>query len=146
MIDSQTEESVHVSVCACEVASSCPTLCYLWTAAHFSSSVHGDSKGKNTGVGCRASSRESSSPRDGNCISYVLCIGWQVLYHQCHMGTCVSVRNLLEEKQIKVLDSLSITLIRSFIQQMFIDHLLCTPADGEGQGSLACCSPWGHRV
>jgi len=54
MIDSQTEESVHVSVCACEVASSCPTLCYVWTAARFSSSVHGDSKGKNTGVGCRA--------------------------------------------------------------------------------------------
>ena len=20
-----------------------------------------------------------------------------------------------------------------------------TPGDGEGQGSLACCSPWGHR-
>ena len=21
-----------------------------------------------------------------------------------------------------------------------------TPGDGKGQGSLACCSPWGHRV
>ena len=21
-----------------------------------------------------------------------------------------------------------------------------TPEDGEGQGSLACCSPWGRRV
>ena len=21
-----------------------------------------------------------------------------------------------------------------------------TPGDGEGQGSLACCSPWGHRI
>ena len=20
------------------------------------------------------------------------------------------------------------------------------PGDGEGQGSLVCCSPWGHRV
>ena len=20
-----------------------------------------------------------------------------------------------------------------------------TPGDGEGQGSLVCCSPWGHR-
>ena len=20
-----------------------------------------------------------------------------------------------------------------------------TPGDGEGQGSLACCSPWGHE-
>ena len=21
-----------------------------------------------------------------------------------------------------------------------------TPGDSEGQGSLACCNPWGHRV
>ena len=21
-----------------------------------------------------------------------------------------------------------------------------TPGDSEGQGSLVCCSPWGHRV
>ena len=21
-----------------------------------------------------------------------------------------------------------------------------TPGDSEGQGNLACCSPWGHRV
>ena len=21
-----------------------------------------------------------------------------------------------------------------------------TPGDSEGQGSLACCSPWGHKV
>ena len=21
-----------------------------------------------------------------------------------------------------------------------------TPGDGEGQGSLACCIPWGHKV
>ena len=26
-----------------------------------------------------------------------------------------------------------------------IDMSEQTPADGEGQGSLACCSPWGHR-
>ena len=24
-------------------------------------------------------------------------------------------------------------------------ELVQTPGDGEGQGSLACCSPWGHR-
>ena len=22
---------------------------------------------------------------------------------------------------------------------------VCSPGDGEGQGSLGCCSPWGHK-
>ena len=34
-----------------------------------------DSSGKNTWVGCRASSRGSSQPRDQTCISWVSCIG-----------------------------------------------------------------------
>ena len=25
------------------------------------------------------------------------------------------------------------------------DEFEQTPGDGEGQGSLACCSPWGHN-
>ena len=25
------------------------------------------------------------------------------------------------------------------------DEFEQTPGDGEGQGSLACCSPWGHK-
>ena len=32
------------------------------------------------------SSRGSSQPRDGTCVSYVSCIGRQVLYHKCHLG------------------------------------------------------------
>ena len=29
---------------------------------------------------------------------------------------------------------------------LFTGHELGqTPGDGEGQGSLACCSPWGHK-
>ena len=34
-----------------------------------------------------SSSRESSQPRDQIHISYVSCIGRQVLYHQCHLGS-----------------------------------------------------------
>ena len=26
-----------------------------------------------------------------------------------------------------------------------LDEFEQTPGDGEGQGSLACCSPWGHN-
>ena len=32
-------------------------------------------------------SRGSSPPRDRTCASYVSCIGRQVLYHQCHLGS-----------------------------------------------------------
>ena len=38
----------------CLVAQSCPTLCNLMDCSPPGSSVHGDSPGKNTGVGCYA--------------------------------------------------------------------------------------------
>ena len=38
----------------CLVAQSCPTLCNLMDYSSPGSSVHGDSSGKNTGVGCHA--------------------------------------------------------------------------------------------
>ena len=44
------------------------------------SSVHGDSPGKNTGVGCHALLQGSSQRRDRTCISYLL-HGQVVLYH-----------------------------------------------------------------
>ena len=44
------------------------------------SSVHGDSPGKNTGVGCHASARGSSQPRDQTHVSYVSCIDRQVFF------------------------------------------------------------------
>ena len=40
-----------------------------------------DSPGKHTGVGCHASSRASSRPRDRTPVSYVSCTGRWVLYH-----------------------------------------------------------------
>ena len=40
------------SVCVCLVAQSCPTLCDPMDCSLPGSSVHGDSPGKNTGVGC----------------------------------------------------------------------------------------------
>ena len=42
------------SVCVCLVAQSCPTLCDPMDCSLPDSSVHGDSPGKNTGVGCHA--------------------------------------------------------------------------------------------
>ena len=40
--------------CAVLVAQSCPTLCDPMDCSPSGSSVHGDSLGKNTGVGCQA--------------------------------------------------------------------------------------------
>ena len=50
------------------------------------SSVCGDSPGKNTGVGCHALLQGSSQLRDQTRVSYVSCIGRQVLYHEGHLG------------------------------------------------------------
>ena len=33
------------------------------------------------------SSRVSSQPRDQTCVPHISGIGWQVLYHQCHLGS-----------------------------------------------------------
>ena len=45
---------VHACVHACSVATSCPTLCDTVDCSPPRSSLHGDSPGKNTGVGCHA--------------------------------------------------------------------------------------------
>ena len=55
---------VTVIVTLCLVAQSCPALCEPRDCSSPGSSVNGDSPGKNTGVGCHASSRGSSQPRD----------------------------------------------------------------------------------
>ena len=57
-IQGLTSISLHLDPCGllllCLVAQSCPTLCDPSDCSPPSSSVHGDSPGKNTGVGCHA--------------------------------------------------------------------------------------------
>ena len=48
---------------------SCLTFCDPVNCSLPGLSVHGNSPGKNTGVGCHASSRGSSQPRDESCVS-----------------------------------------------------------------------------
>ena len=47
-------QHVHKCVCVRLVAQLCPTVCAHVDCSPPGSSVHGDSPGKNTGVGCRA--------------------------------------------------------------------------------------------
>ena len=53
------------------VAQSCPTLCDSMDCSLPGSSVHGDSPGKNTGVGCYALLQVSSQPRGQTQVSCI---------------------------------------------------------------------------
>ena len=68
----------------CLVTQSCPTLCEPIDCSPPDSSVHGDSSGKNTGVGCHALlqgifSTQGSNPGLPHCR--------RILYHLTHQGS-----------------------------------------------------------
>ena len=61
-----------VHLCVCLVAQSCLTLCNPMACSLPDSSVHGDSPGKNTGVGCHALLQgRRDPPRDQTLFSHV---------------------------------------------------------------------------
>ena len=61
---------------------SCPTLCDPRDCSPPGSSVHGDSPGNNTGVGCHALLQGIFQTQGSNwCLLNVSCIGRQALYH-----------------------------------------------------------------
>ena len=49
--------------------------------------THWDSPGKNNGVGCCALLQGIFPTQDQTCVSYILCTGRRVLYHQRHLGS-----------------------------------------------------------
>ena len=55
----------------CLVAQSCPAYCDPMDSSPPSSSVHGDSPGKNTAVGCHALLQGSSQSRDQTQVSCI---------------------------------------------------------------------------
>ena len=71
---------VHASCMHAKLLQSCLTLCDPIDCSPPGSSVHGDSPGKNAGVGCHALLRGSSRPRDQTRISWASCIGRRALY------------------------------------------------------------------
>ena len=66
---------------------SCLTLCNPVDCSPPGSSVHEILQVKILDWVAMPSSRESSQPRDWTHVSYVSCIGRQVLYHQSHLGS-----------------------------------------------------------
>ena len=73
-----------VSPVLCLVAQSCPTLCDPMDCSWPGSSVHGDSPGKNTGVGCYALI-QGIFPTQGLNPGLPHCR--QILYHLSHQGS-----------------------------------------------------------
>ena len=83
---SWSRDQTHIScwgevVLLCLVAQSCPTLCNPTDCSPPGSSVHGDSLGKNTGVGCHVLLQGIFLTPGSNRVSHVSSIGQQVLYH-----------------------------------------------------------------
>ena len=64
-----------------------PTLCDPMNCSPPGSSVHGILQARILESVAKASSRESSWPRDWTWVSYVSCTGRRVLYHQRHLGS-----------------------------------------------------------
>ena len=73
-------------ICCCSVAQSCPTLCDPMDCSPPGSSVHEDSPGKNTGVGCHFL-LQGIFPTQGSNPGLLHCR--QILYHLSHQGSPV---------------------------------------------------------
>ena len=63
------------------------------------------------------SSRGSSRPRYRTCVSYVSCIGRQVLYHWHHLGSPVELR--LEPKSVNLHSESSVPVMLIQLQDVW---------------------------
>ena len=75
----------HMCCVLCLVAQSCPTLCNPMDCSLPGSSVHRDSLGKNTGMGCRALLQgifptQGSNPGLLHCRRILYCLSHQPVY------------------------------------------------------------------
>ena len=71
----------------CLVPELCPTLCDPVDCSLPGSSVHGESPGKNTGVGCHFLLQGLFLTQGSNRASYVSCFGRQIVYLSCQVGS-----------------------------------------------------------
>ena len=85
----------------CSVAQSCPALCDPKDCSPPGASIHGILQARILEWVAITFSRGSSCPRDLTAVSYISCIGRQVLYHQHHLGSPMS----MESQQSQTLPS-----------------------------------------
>ena len=70
----------------------CPTLCSSMDSSPPGSFVHGILQARILEWVAMPPSRGSSQTRDWIHVSYVSCIGWQVFYYLCHLGSPQAVK------------------------------------------------------
>ena len=97
--------------CVCLLAQSCPTLSDLMDCSPPGSSVHGDSPGKNTRVGCHALFR-GIFPTQGPNPGLPDCK--QILYHLSHQG------NLIKSKIVFISNELLVYLLALYLFVYFV--------------------------
>ena len=123
----------------CLVAQSCPTLWNPLDCSPPGSSVHGDSPGQNTGVGCHAL-LQRIFPTQGSNPRLSCLLHWQVdSLPLCHLGSCLPYSssqkhdlrwqtkryNLTDVIIIDSQNSVSfIPVSRQMAKQLHINHLL----------------------
>ena len=98
----------------CLVAQSCPTLSDPMDCSLPGSSVHGDSPGKNTGMGCHDLLRGSSQPRDRTQVS-------------CVTGRFFTIWATMEAQYVEI-SSFCASFLESFYHKWvlnFIKDFLC---------------------
>ena len=110
------------------VVQSCLTLCHPMGASPTGSSVHGILQARILEWVAMHSARGSSQPRDGTHFSYVYCIGGQVLYHSCHLGSLGKHSTMLQVRRREWLHTPALL-----------------PGEFHGQRSLESYSPLGSQ-
>ena len=82
-------------------------------------------------------SRGSSRPRDQTHISYVSCIGKQVLYHWCHLGSPKITLSLMIIKLVEVIHGDYVTVLS--LNKLSFTHLLSIDGSCLNKFLLWCC-------
>ena len=114
----------------CVRAQACPTLCDPMDCSPSGTSAHGIFQARILEWFAISSSRGSSQPRDRTHISYVSCIGRQVLYHKCHLRspeTLHVVGKKAQKTQVQTLVMLlaSPVFLASCLASLSLSYLIC---------------------
>ena len=97
----------------CLVVQSCPTPCDPMDCSPPGSSVHGDSPGKSTGVGCHTL-LQGIFPIQRSNPGLLPCR--QILYHLSHPGSTQTTVGIFKRTFIEILHSLSYLILKTVLQ------------------------------
>ena len=146
--------SQHVLCLPCVVTQSCPTLCDPkgGSPPGSGSSVHGDSPGKNTGVGCHAL-LQGIFPTQGSNPGLPHC-RW-ILYRLSHQGSLKSAWSFLNLTHHPTASLVAVPGSGSIPEPLEVRKIpwrrkwqptpVFLPGESHGQRSLAGYSPWGRK-